>query len=756
MPEWTLRKPVGLAAHLSDAETLKAEGFRPRSLFFQAHPNKQVLVGDELWGGLWVKESGPDFYLVPFVSEDSLTDLLEEHEQNGFTPALVAVGGASYRWYHLMMEAAGPPRRMNPDLPVKLLGLASDLARVNQEHPRCIAAHGVSTDPTGGGDRCAVIWERAPRPDVHWAIHTTDNAWAPTLEQGMRDGFAYPHQVSVTEGTDPTTGPRYALLYMDDPLRRHYLLLGIEPDAVDGILEFLLEEDLWPVHVHIGSLLGATKYSMVIAQNGDFWRLPRTWTVRRPLPLGELPDLTDVSDQLSSPSPQDGASCLLSDHVAALRSRAREWKLLRPVSPPEPPKPGVDVSSAPEFSPLPPFSCFDREMKRIMRTYGVRGAQLSVTKGDRLVYCPGYTLAEEGYPITGPRQRMRIGSIAKTLTGLGVWRLIEESNGAIDVHSMLGPLMKWPDVPADDRFNKRTIEQFLTHTSGMDPDVLKAEAGLGRVAMELGVNIWDLEPGDLADYLGLKVEPVFLAQNAVPNEANPPAGTYLNENFYFLGQMLARQWLDDPARYAEAIAQLVFARLGLPVGRPAVTRNEAAGAFDDVEETRYHGSIPLFGGSAIAPGFPIRPLAYDTHNFALEVPAGSWAMAACDYARVMAAFTRPTNPIFVDPGTQAKVLTVTVQGTFRYFSRRTVPDADGQSVPIVWHNGVFLGSTALAFRRFDNDVSVVALFNCDIPGAGLSPDEWGRALNQCVNAIDAAGAWPEVDLWAEVGIAPWA
>ena len=67
----------------------------------------------------------------------------------------------------------------------------------------------------------------------------------------------------------------------------------------------------------------------------------------------------------------------------------------------------------------------DQAVDSFMTFWGLKGASLAITRNDSLVYAKGYGIADYGQPMT-PGTRMRLASVSKLLTAVGIMRLQEE------------------------------------------------------------------------------------------------------------------------------------------------------------------------------------------------------------------------------------------------------------------------------------------------------------------------------------------
>ncbi|MGF7015453.1 serine hydrolase domain-containing protein [Ornithinibacillus bavariensis] len=124
---------------------------------------------------------------------------------------------------------------------------------------------------------------------------------------------------------------------------------------------------------------------------------------------------------------------------------------------------------------------------------GLPGASIVVVKDGKLVYEKGYGHDSEGKPIT-EKSLMRIGSASKSFTAFAVLQLVDEGKIQLDE-----PVINYlPEVKIDDsRWNKVTIRQLLSHTSGLPNPVIVPPASNLKEGVER-LNDWQLHanPGE--------------------------------------------------------------------------------------------------------------------------------------------------------------------------------------------------------------------------------------------------------------------
>jgi hypothetical protein len=149
------------------------------------------------------------------------------------------------------------------------------------------------------------------------------------------------------------------------------------------------------------------------------------------------------------------------------------------------------------------------------------------------------------------------------------------------------------------------------------------------------------------------------------------------------------------------------------------------------------------GGPAWVPG------AYGDFDLRNMDAAGAWILAAPDYAKVLASFDLGAdNPVLPPEAVRTMWAPPHDQRFLRgWFATRLRKREDGQFETAKWHNGQFPGTSTLVFYRPDR-WSFALFLNKDITPQP-SGDREGRELGRLA---DQVAAWPETDLFPEVGL----
>lgn len=124
-----------------------------------------------------------------------------------------------------------------------------------------------------------------------------------------------------------------------------------------------------------------------------------------------------------------------------------------------------------ELSSRPETEGMDKDIERYMKRWELRGAQIAVSRNDSLVYAKGFGWADEerGEAMT-PGHIMRIASVSKLLTAVGIMKLREQGRLKLSDHvfgadGILNDTL-YTNTIRDKRHFDITVEQLLRHEAG--------------------------------------------------------------------------------------------------------------------------------------------------------------------------------------------------------------------------------------------------------------------------------------------------
>ena len=137
----------------------------------------------------------------------------------------------------------------------------------------------------------------------------------------------------------------------------------------------------------------------------------------------------------------------------------------------EPPVPvyrdSLNVYITNELSEIPELQPMDVAIDSFMDFWTLHGVSLAIVRNDSLVYAKGYGKADASTPMT-PGTTLRMASVSKLLTAIGIMKLQEEGKLFLDtpVFGPLGILGKYDSYIKDDNYYLITIEHLLRHQAG--------------------------------------------------------------------------------------------------------------------------------------------------------------------------------------------------------------------------------------------------------------------------------------------------
>ena len=127
-------------------------------------------------------------------------------------------------------------------------------------------------------------------------------------------------------------------------------------------------------------------------------------------------------------------------------------------------KTGLGQCIVNDLSQLP---AMDAVVDSFMNFWSLKGTQVAVMRNDSLLYARGYGWADERTPMT-PGTTMRLASVSKLLTAIGIMRLQEEGKVFLDtpVFGPFGVLNEFDPYIKDDDYYLMTVEHLLRHQAG--------------------------------------------------------------------------------------------------------------------------------------------------------------------------------------------------------------------------------------------------------------------------------------------------
>ncbi len=322
-------------------------------------------------------------------------------------------------------------------------------------------------------------------------------------------------------------------------------------------------------------------------------------------------------------------------------------------------------------------AAIDDYVRRAFEDSGLPAVAVAVVTPEGVVYerTLGTTALRDGVPLT-PGFAFEIGSLTKSLTALAVLQLAEE--GRVDLSAPVQRYLPWFRVADEAASRSITLEQLLTHTSGLHAN------GHGVVWHDVG-RIDGSVPEAVRE---LASEP-----------ADAPRPTYANMNYVTAGAVLEAV-TGQP--WDVVLEERILTPLGMTSSAAGLDRREG---------------IRTVTGHALTFGL----LPYATRPIApFAGPAGSIAIATPgDFAAYVRAWLTPGSTSVVSPWVAAEALAprVEVDGEPAYGLGWRSMERNGR--PVAHHSAGTEGAGAFMALATDAGVGVVVFTNMasGLPGA---------------------------------------
>ena len=126
-----------------------------------------------------------------------------------------------------------------------------------------------------------------------------------------------------------------------------------------------------------------------------------------------------------------------------------------------------DLNSAIVNEDIPELRAMDHAVDSFMNFWALKGASLAIMRNDSLLYAKGYGKADPTTAMT-PGTTMRLASVSKLLTAVGIMKLQEEGKIFLEtpVFGPLGVLNEYDCYIKDNNYYMITVEHLLRHQAG--------------------------------------------------------------------------------------------------------------------------------------------------------------------------------------------------------------------------------------------------------------------------------------------------
>ncbi|TNE73386.1 class A beta-lactamase-related serine hydrolase [bacterium] len=339
------------------------------------------------------------------------------------------------------------------------------------------------------------------------------------------------------------------------------------------------------------------------------------------------------------------------------------------------------------ITPVTNFTSLDNAIRSYMTTYSIPGVQIAITKNEKLVYTQAYGDADNSLHIAlTDSSLLRIASISKPITAIGILKLIEDGEFGINDFvfgegAVLGTT--YGTQPYSDEIKQITVKHLLDHTSG-----------------------WINSPNDpMFSYRGYTH--AELISELIDNRplTYTPGATYYYSNFGYmiLGRIIEKVTGKDYETYMKE-------NILNPMG---ITDMEIG---NDLWENRFSNEVTYYSQEGLD--------AYDMEVHRMD-SHGGWIATATDLMKFMR---------YVDRSSYYTDLLNVASLNQMYFS---------------YTNWIFYGSlpgTSSGICRLDDTYSFSFIVNTRTLPTNVVLD---NVLNSIRNEIQARTSWPTYNLFVD-------
>jgi N-acyl-D-amino-acid deacylase len=390
---------------------------------------------------------------------------------------------------------------------------------------------------------------------------------------------------------------------------------------------------------------------------------------------------------------------------------------------------------------VPELALFDTAMLELMSKWGLPGAQLSVGYEGRLVHSRGYGYADtEAGATVQSDSRFRIASVSKTITTVGILRLLDVQKLALTdkVFPMLN-LEPPANAPTDPRLAEITIEELLVHSGGWD---------LPQSGDPQSPPLFEVIGNTFA--LTAPPEPEDVIRFMLGNYLDFDPGTqqiYSNFGFNVLGRVIEHL---SGQTYEAFCQEQVLAPAGAMAMQLGKTKLEDRA---EKEATYYQPSEFPATVPSVFPGEPFAPLAYGGFFIETMDSHGGWIANTDDLIRFVTAIDGQRGTALLQPATVEQMLTAPRPKNGWYNGMANTNSSDGLGWVVQpgptgvtqWgHTGSLGGSNSAVVLRSDNGMSIAFATN-------TLPFDFIGYFDALIGNLTEVGyaitAWPSHDLF---------
>ena len=377
------------------------------------------------------------------------------------------------------------------------------------------------------------------------------------------------------------------------------------------------------------------------------------------------------------------------------------------------------------------IKAFDDEIISFIQTHDVPAAAYAIIREGRLVLAAGYGYADlASTEPTRPDHLFRVASISKPITAVAALKAAENGQLELDtpIHTLLSDHFA-EGGPADQRFLEITPRHLLSHTSGINQELLLRTR---EVASEMNA----ANPPD--------ADVIVSYSTRLPLGYAPGSDvTYTNTSYTVLGRVIERA---TGMPYEDYVRLHVFAPGS--ISRARIGGSQRSERLDDEVEYDSRGNL----WTSIFPNEKSVEAAYGAiHLHGFDASSG-WVMSVIDLARFAAS---------VD-GHKGVPDILSQESLVEMATNRTPPgssigagwfigtiEVEGQQLRLLDHSGGMPGTTSYLGIREDGFI-VAAVLNTWKENGDLF-DAFIGSFNSALSAVES---WPEVDLFSRAPPVP--
>ncbi len=330
--------------------------------------------------------------------------------------------------------------------------------------------------------------------------------------------------------------------------------------------------------------------------------------------------------------------------------------------------------------------------------WNIPGISVAISKDGRLVYAKGFGYADtiKKEPVT-KNSLFRIASCSKTITALGIMKLVEENklnlnqkvfgNNGILNDSLYNHIV-------DERVNLITVQNLLQHTVGW-PDLDIIGDNEASYALNLPIPAGKKE----------NIKYMLLQKHDFD-----PASTYRysNFNYLFLGEIISHV---SGKSYENFIQTEIFKPIGINTTIPGGSKKEEK-AMNEVIYYDYNGekSPSVFDTTVIV------PMSY-SFNMIPCLPEGGWVARPVDMIKIILAFDGLNDPMDLLNQETINIMTTPPSGINSKYAMGM------KSSGGMWrHSGALTWGTFALWFKTENNVCFAITCNT-LPNKGKNDEE---------------------------------